>query len=321
MERKSISCKEATQALSPDKERQLIEQAQVGNEYAFEKLLTEHQKCIQRAAKKFYCPSLPLDGTYSEQLEQVGKIGFWEAVVGKKLSHRKRGARFDVSRENRLWTYAWQRVDEAMRKACNKWNQVRDRAHRKRARVQVTQNQLWQKLRRKPSAKEIAATSGVKLDVVREVLSIGTREMSLDGTPNDGNGVITAEWIPTHERSPEEELIHQEELWEETQQRRQRFERVIEIFGPTVGKKFIVLFLLHESEEMGYIWRQIAKHLTKPSEEVARKWKETCKNLPLPAEVPCNWQEVCQLFNGQRLTHEALRKWYTRKHQVLLSAL
>ncbi|MBI2875891.1 MAG: hypothetical protein HYY20_03315 [Candidatus Tectomicrobia bacterium] len=92
------------------------------------------------------------------------------------------------------------------------------------------------------------------------------------------------------------------------------FRTVMERLDPENGLKFLILFLLHEWEPMGYEWSEIGGFLADPDADLAPGWAEVCYRFSLSRVVPRHWSEVCERFRTPppKLTKTALKQWYHR---------
>lgn len=125
---------------------ELIERAQSGDKEAREKLVTENTGLIWSVARRFIGR-----GTESDDLYQLGCLGFLKAIDG-----------FDLSFGTQFSTYAVPKISGEIRRFLRDDGAVKvSRSIKERAvSINSTRNNLIQKLGREPTLREIAEQTG-----------------------------------------------------------------------------------------------------------------------------------------------------------------
>lgn len=125
---------------------ELIERAQSGDKEAREKLVTENTGLIWSVARRFIGR-----GTESDDLYQLGCLGFLKAIDG-----------FDLSFGTQFSTYAVPKISGEIRRFLRDDGAVKvSRSIKERAvSINSTRNNLLQKLGREPTLREIAEQTG-----------------------------------------------------------------------------------------------------------------------------------------------------------------
>ncbi len=125
---------------------ELIERAQSGDKEAREKLVTENTGLIWSVARRFIGR-----GTESDDLYQLGCLGFLKAIDG-----------FDLSFGTQFSTYAVPKISGEIRRFLRDDGAVKvSRSIKERAvSINLTRNNLLQKLGREPTLREIAEQTG-----------------------------------------------------------------------------------------------------------------------------------------------------------------
>lgn len=154
-------------------------------------ILVKHNlRLVVSRARKFLNRGLEM-----EDLIQEGNTGLMKAIE-----------KHDVNRDIRVSTYATWWIDQAIRRAIsNKSKTVRIPTHIESMYNSIIrkQNDLFTKLDRDPTAKEISEELGIKEDVVIRVLNTPTGKMSFEDDVADG---MTVESVLSLEaRGAEEE--------------------------------------------------------------------------------------------------------------------
>jgi hypothetical protein len=86
------------------------------------------------------------------------------------------------------------------------------------------------------------------------------------------------------------------------------WELVSRVSNRTASTKFIVLFLLKETQDCA--WEYICKLLQ--DESGGLWWPDLCADYDASSEVCSDWPTICRLFavGAPKLTAQALRRWY-----------
>lgn len=131
---------------------ELIERAQSGDKEAREKLVTENTGLIWSVARRFIGR-----GTESDDLYQLGCLGFLKAIDG-----------FDLSFGTQFSTYAVPKISGEIRRFLRDDGAVKvSRSIKERAvSINSTRNNLLQKLGREPTLREIAEQTGFTIEEI-----------------------------------------------------------------------------------------------------------------------------------------------------------
>ncbi len=300
--------------LSADEENGLIRRAQAGDADAWRQLVEAFQKAIRGVARRYQVTPCQI-----EDLVQAGNEGLLKAIRD-----------FDLSRNNRLWTYARFRVAEGVIRECAKRLGLSEEARKWYARVHAAREELVARQGHEPTAAEITALLSARgeqhiseverakgrpltskeisrrrprQEIVEELLSAWKgREVPLAGGDDDD--------APSDRVIVDELIAWAPELEENVVGR-----MVTEALGEKNGQRWLVLFALQESE---YTWEEIAAVLPADPPPVAIPWPDIVDTLALNGLVPGAWAEICALFQPPPvLTSEGLKQWYHRQRRVL----
>ncbi len=172
-----------------------------------EQLVREHLPLVRALAARYRNLGEPLD-----DLVQVGTIGLIQAID-----------RFEPARGVPLAGYATPLIlGEIRRHLRDRGSTVRipRQVHDVQNRVASATADLTQRLHRAPTVAEIAATSGVELDLVVEALEVRRtcRPLPLDTTtadgrsPDDVHGSTRTDAALVHDQSDLDDVLHREAL-------------------------------------------------------------------------------------------------------------
>lgn len=170
---------------SPSVERRL-RRAVEGGERARQQLITANLRLVVSIAKRYVRPTMPLADAI-----QSGNIGLMKAVE-----------RFDHSRGFKFSTYAtWWIRQSISRAVAEESRNIRLPAHTVEHvnRIQRTQRELLQRLRREPTIHEVAEFLGESPDRVAEILQVAVDTTSLDQPKSDDSDSTFADSIATTE--------------------------------------------------------------------------------------------------------------------------
>jgi hypothetical protein len=270
-------------------------------------LMKAYRKKIRYQAWRFSPHSTELN---QELVEQAAESGFWEAVE-----------RFDLTRGNRLWTYANRWVQRRLIEYVAKTMGLSDDGRRVYRIVRVTQKRLEEELGRKPTltlvADEVVATYPNKRGwrenrlgkAVKNVLDgLNRCQIPLDlGDENGENGMNSV--LGGTEEPVTPLLLSQERLHQRYHQARAALR------SEAYAQKFLVLLVLRHLGE--YQWPEIADRLTEPPNRIFSVWTVICNDFALSGMIPCDWEKVCKCFSQTTLTSDALRVSHTRAQKQI----
>lgn len=180
--------------LSTEEERKLIEEAQNGNEKSFSKLIIANQRLVIREALKYYFKKDNLLDLINE-----GNKGLIEAL-----------RRFDLSRDNKFFTYALWWVRSEIRQYLSK-NQnliaLPDIFYNDYLKFKKTKFKLNKKLGRNPNIKELAEELKVPEKKIKVLLSVPEEILSLDKGIKDANSPQLSNFIEDKKADNPEDLM------------------------------------------------------------------------------------------------------------------
>lgn len=173
--------------LERDEERDLIARAQSGDRAARDELVLCNQGLVHKVALGYVRSGMAWVHVDTDDLAQWGNEGLLEAIT-----------RFDLQSEYRFITYAWWWIRAVMRRyLLRHGGQYSDRMHtlENHAAIRRKRNALVQKLMREPTAAEVQAASGQRLQTVKDVLSMRT-VLSLDFEDEKDDSLGLSERVP-----------------------------------------------------------------------------------------------------------------------------
>jgi RNA polymerase primary sigma factor len=169
--------------LSPEEERALIVRAKAGDEEAFRSIIVANQRLVVREALKYY-----FKGDNFLDLINEGNKGLIEAL-----------RKFDLTRENRFFTYALWWVRSEIRRYLSK-NQnlisLPDIFYNDYLNFKKAYFKLSKKLKRHPGEKELAAELGIPEKKVKVMLAVPDDIISLDKGISDDNASSLTTFLP-----------------------------------------------------------------------------------------------------------------------------
>jgi len=180
--------------LTQEEERELIREAQNGNEEAFSKLIIANQRLVIKEALRYYFKKDNLLDLINE-----GNKGLIEALK-----------RFDLSRDNKFFTYALWWVKSEIRQYLSK-NQnlisLPDIFYNDYLKFKKSKFDLTKKLGRKPTIKELSENLNVAEKKIQVLLSVPDEILSLDKEIRDSNSPKLSNFIPDKNANNPEELM------------------------------------------------------------------------------------------------------------------
>lgn len=153
--------------LGPKEEKELIKKAQEGDRQAFKKLIVANQKLVVKEALKYY-----FKNDNFLDLVNEGNKGLIEAL-----------RRFDITRENRFYTYALWWVRSEIRRYLSKNHRIisfPDIFYNDYLSFKKEYYKIRKKLGRRPSKEELAEMLNLSEKKVTVLLSVPTEIISLD---------------------------------------------------------------------------------------------------------------------------------------------
>lgn len=283
--------------LSEQEERRLILAAQGRGEgpdqerrqKALTDLVDAFMPLVNKLAKGFWAAH-----------RQIDEADFFinQAVLGLLAAIH----RFDPERGVRLGTLATHAIVASLRQARTEYLGLSEAARRVYGKVWSAHTALCRESGHSLSVGEIAEASGVRPELVDEILQSHNLER------------LPPERLPAPTAAAEaDRVVVGRSIWW----------ILLELLGRPDGVKWIGLLLLHETDfDVEYDWIRIAQELASPSGGMASIWPDLCERHQVPsAGVPHRWPPVCALFPPPALTDEALRQWYSRKRKALAPRL
>jgi len=169
--------------LNPVEEKELIKKAKQGDEEAFQKIIIANQKLVVKEALKYYFKEDNLLDLINE-----GNKGLIEALK-----------RFDVTRDNRFYTYALWWVRSEIRRYLSKNQNIisfPDIFYNDYLNFKKVYFKLSRILNRKPSESELAEHLDIPEKKVKVMLSVPNEIVSLDVGVADGRFPNLASFLP-----------------------------------------------------------------------------------------------------------------------------
>jgi RNA polymerase primary sigma factor len=169
--------------LSAEEEKELITKAKAGDEEAFRSIIIANQRLVVREALKYY-----FKGDNFLDLINEGNKGLIEALK-----------KFDLSRENRFFTYALWWVRSEIRRYLSKNQNIislPDIFYNDYLNFKKAYFKLSKKLKRHPSEKELAEDLQIPEKKVRVMLAVPDEIISLDKGISDGNTSSLTSFLP-----------------------------------------------------------------------------------------------------------------------------
>jgi len=169
--------------LSPEEERELITKAKNGDEEAFRSIIVANQRLVVREALKYY-----FKGDNFLDLINEGNKGLIEALK-----------KFDLTRENRFFTYALWWVRSEIRRYLSKNQNIislPDIFYNDYLNFKKAYFKLSKKLKRHPSEKELAEALQIPEKKVKVMLAVPDEIISLDKGINDDNSSSLTTFLP-----------------------------------------------------------------------------------------------------------------------------
>ncbi len=169
--------------LSAEEERELIAKAKAGDEEAFRNIIVANQRLVVREALKYY-----FKGDNFLDLINEGNKGLIEALK-----------KFDLSRENRFFTYALWWVRSEIRRYLSKNQNIislPDIFYNDYLNFKKAYFKLSKKLKRHPSEKELAEELQIPEKKVKVMLAVPDEIISLDKGISDDNSSSLTSFLP-----------------------------------------------------------------------------------------------------------------------------
>lgn len=169
--------------LSAEEEKELIAKAKAGDEEAFRSIIVANQRLVVREALKYY-----FKGDNFLDLINEGNKGLIEALK-----------KFDLSRENRFFTYALWWVRSEIRRYLSKNQNIislPDIFYNDYLNFKKAYFKLSKKLKRHPSERELAEELQIPEKKVRVMLAVPDEIISLDKGISDGNTSSLTSFLP-----------------------------------------------------------------------------------------------------------------------------
>lgn len=184
-----------TPVLTPEEEKELITKAKAGDEKAFEKIIIANQKLVVKEALKYYFK----EDNFLDLVNE-GNKGLIEALK-----------RFDLSRQNRFYTYAMWWVRSEIRRYLSKNQRLisfpdifyNDYLNFKKAYFKMSK-----KLKRRPTEKELADELELPVKKIKVMLAVPDEIVSLDKSVIDGSPTNLSTLLPdSTTEDPQETLL------------------------------------------------------------------------------------------------------------------
>lgn len=169
--------------LSAEEEKELIAKAKAGDEEAFRSIIVANQRLVVREALKYY-----FKGDNFLDLINEGNKGLIEALK-----------KFDLSRENRYFTYALWWVRSEIRRYLSKNQNIislPDIFYNDYLNFKKAYFKLSKKLKRHPSEKELAEELQIPEKKVKVMLAVPDEIISLDKGIGDDNSSSLTSFLP-----------------------------------------------------------------------------------------------------------------------------
>ena len=190
--------------LSRSEERQLIREAQSGNEHSRERLILANLRLVNQIALGYARPD---EGVFAEDLIADGVQGLMRAI-----------ALFDVERGSKLSTYAYLAIHQAVRRSelLNEVIRLPEYVRERQWKIQTAEKVLRASGTPAPTFQEIADVSGVSLaeverHAVLDETVIGVA--SLDQPVGDDGDMMLADILPMQDTDIETSDIEMDLEW------------------------------------------------------------------------------------------------------------
>jgi len=181
--------------LTPEEEKDLILKAKNGDQEAFQKIIIANQKLVVKEALKYYFK----EDNFLDLVNE-GNKGLIEALK-----------RFDVTRENRFYTYALWWVRSEIRRYLSKNQKIisfPDIFYNNYLNFKKEYFRMQKELKRRPTEDELAKQLDIPKKKVKVLLSVPDEIVSLDkGVNNDQNANLSSLLPDKHSSDPQEVLI------------------------------------------------------------------------------------------------------------------
>lgn len=295
-------------SLSHSEERRLVKAARAGDQIALNRLLNTHRRRLHALARHFDWPRAVM----TDDLVQEGALRLADIICKQDAQNK-----FDPDAEVRLWSFAYTPVRWRMIAFTREVTRISKRVLARRNTVIKTIDDLWKERAEQPSLYHIAARTNLAPEVVRQVLEINTREVSLE----DAADQEAAPFESTTRFSLKP--FHQLSLM---------------ALKHTAGaQKYMVLLILKELR--GITLNLVTDYVRDEQAEIGidtpeqpAPWARWHRDYDAPDAIPAVWKDVVRLFkNGPPQLHypasqarsekqaeayeksyAGLRKFYTR---------
>lgn len=169
--------------LNAEEEKELIKKAKAGDDEAFKKIIIANQKLVVKEALKYYFKEDNLLDLINE-----GNKGLIEALK-----------RFDVTRDNRFYTYALWWVRSEIRRYLSKNQNIisfPDIFYNDYLNFKKVYFRLTKKLNRKPTESELAEYLEIPEKKIKVMLSVPDEIISLDKSVVEGRSPNLSSFLP-----------------------------------------------------------------------------------------------------------------------------
>jgi len=234
--------------LTPEEERELITRAKDGDEEAFTAIIVANQRLVVREALKYY-----FKGDNFLDLINEGNKGLIEALK-----------KFDLTRENRFFTYALWWVRSEIRRYLSKNQNLislpdiffNDYLNFKKANFKLSK-----KLKRHPTEKELAEHLQIPEKKIRVMLAVPDEIISLDKGIHDDNSSSLTTFLPDNSINDPLDILIGSSVRELVQEDIQKL---------TAREAEIIRLRFGFQDEEPQKLREIAKHLNMSPEGIRR---------------------------------------------------
>jgi RNA polymerase primary sigma factor len=180
--------------LTPEEEKALILKAKNGDEEAFRSIIIANQRLVVREALKYY-----FKGDNFLDLINEGNKGLIEALK-----------KFDLTRENRFFTYALWWVRSEIRRYLSKNQNIislPDIFYNDYLNFKKAYFKLSKKLKRHPTEKELAEHLQIPEKKVKVMLAVPDEIISLDKGINDDNSSSLTTFLPDNSVDDPQDIL------------------------------------------------------------------------------------------------------------------
>ena len=181
--------------LTAEEEKELIKKAIEGDPEAFKKIIISNQKLVVKEALKYYFK----EDNFLDLINE-GNKGLIEALK-----------RFDITRDNRFYTYALWWVRSEIRRYLSKNQNIisfPDIFYNDFLNFKKAYFNLSKQLKRRPSEEELAAELDLPIKKIKVMLAVPDEIVSLDkGVSDDGSPNLASILPDTTMQDPQEVLI------------------------------------------------------------------------------------------------------------------